>query len=164
MNITDIDDKIIKRARQNYLYEQYIAESRSLEHVIKDAQEVLQKLSNTVKNTTDTDKKQMFEKLLTRLKDSIENLENAVKTGDNKKVDEAKEKFIKESKDPLSDWLDSKFGATVKDNAIFAKLPHHWEDEFHKDMDDLNVKNILQFINSVLNQNNIIFRYSAPMF
>lgn len=40
MNITDIDDKIIKRARQNYLFEKYVAEKRSLEQVLKDAKEV----------------------------------------------------------------------------------------------------------------------------
>lgn len=40
MNITDIDDKIIKRARQNYLFEQYSSEKRPLEAVISDAKEV----------------------------------------------------------------------------------------------------------------------------
>lgn len=40
MNITDIDDKIIKRARQHYLYDKYVDEKRSLEQVIKDANEV----------------------------------------------------------------------------------------------------------------------------
>nr|CAH7726847.1 unnamed protein product [Callosobruchus chinensis] len=37
MNITDIDDKIIKRARQNHLYEKYVNEKHSLENVIADA-------------------------------------------------------------------------------------------------------------------------------
>lgn len=140
MNITDIDDKIIKRARQNYLYEQYSAEDRSLHAVLSDARQVLTKLSQTAKSTTDADKKQMFERLLVSLNDSIENLENAVKSGDTYKVEEATDKFVKDSKDPLSDWLDAKLGATVTDNAIFAKLPQYWEEEFHKDMDALNVK------------------------
>lgn len=39
MNITDIDDKIIKRARQNYLYEKYVAENRPLNEVLSDAKE-----------------------------------------------------------------------------------------------------------------------------
>ena len=34
MNITDIDDKIIKRARQNYLYEKFVAESKPLEETL----------------------------------------------------------------------------------------------------------------------------------
>lgn len=29
MNITDIDDKIIRRARRQYLYSEYVGESRS---------------------------------------------------------------------------------------------------------------------------------------
>lgn len=41
MNITDIDDKIITRARQNYLVEQYMSENHSLTEVIRDAKEVL---------------------------------------------------------------------------------------------------------------------------
>lgn len=40
MNITDIDDKIITRARQNYLFEQYILKKNSLPKVICDAKEV----------------------------------------------------------------------------------------------------------------------------
>lgn len=37
MNITDIDDKIIKRARQNYLFEEYVKEKKSLEKVLDDS-------------------------------------------------------------------------------------------------------------------------------
>lgn len=32
-----------------------------------------------------------------------------------------------------------KHGASVTDNAIFNSLPRHFEQEFHKDMDSLNV-------------------------
>lgn len=41
MNITDIDDKIITRARQNYLFEQYVLEKHPLPKVISDAKEVI---------------------------------------------------------------------------------------------------------------------------
>lgn len=40
MNITDIDDKIIKRARQNYLFDKYVAENHSLEVVLSDSKNV----------------------------------------------------------------------------------------------------------------------------
>lgn len=49
-----------------------------------------------------------------------------------------------DAKDPISDWLDSKYGSTVTDNAIFASLPRHWEQEFHNDMDSLNVSEPFQ--------------------
>jgi cysteinyl-tRNA synthetase len=64
MNITDIDDKIIKRARQNYLFEKYMAEERSLGAVLNDAKLVLENLLETTQNAIDYDKKQMYEKLL----------------------------------------------------------------------------------------------------
>lgn len=34
----------------------------------------------------------------------------------------------------------SQFGSDVTDHRIFAKLTQHWEDEFHKDMEALNVR------------------------
>lgn len=49
-----------------------------------------------------------------------------------------------DAKDPISDWLDSKYGSTVTDNAIFASLPRRWEQEFHNDMDSLNVSKSIQ--------------------
>lgn len=74
-----------------------------------------------------------------RLTNSIEDLEMAVKGGNTVKIGEAQKKFIQNCKDPLSDWLDCKYGLTVTENAIFAALPAYWEKEFHKDMDSLNV-------------------------
>ncbi len=41
MNITDVDDKIIRRARQNHLYEEYVKAAPSLEKVLEDANTVL---------------------------------------------------------------------------------------------------------------------------
>ncbi|KAF7266872.1 hypothetical protein GWI33_019804 [Rhynchophorus ferrugineus] len=139
MNITDIDDKIIKRARQNYLFEKYASEKKDLKTVVADAGSVLNNLTKKAKENIDPDKKPMYEKILTKLNESIENLENAIKSGSAEKVFEAQDTFIRESKDPLSDWLDGCYGATVTDNAIFSSLPKHWEEEFHKDMDSLNV-------------------------
>lgn len=64
MNITDIDDKIIKRARQNYLYENYVTESRSLEQLLADQKEVLDKFNETLKANTDPDKGVMMANML----------------------------------------------------------------------------------------------------
>ncbi|KAI4457327.1 cysteinyl-trna synthetase [Holotrichia oblita] len=81
----------------------------------------------------------MYEKLLTTLTKSIEELESAVKGGDRKDIESAQRQFIVDSRDPLADWLDSLYGGTVVDNAIFSSLPNRFENEFHKDMDALNV-------------------------
>lgn len=64
MNITDIDDKIIKRARQNYLYEQYVASSASLEQILEDHKQVLDQLNDVIANNTDPDKKTLLARTL----------------------------------------------------------------------------------------------------
>lgn len=86
------------------------------------------------------------------------NLETSVKAGDNTKLEEAKKAFLSDCKDPLSDWLDSKLGATVTDNAIFSILPSYWETEFHKDMDALNVIIINTIYCSIINKKFIFQR------
>nr|CAD7196689.1 unnamed protein product [Timema douglasi] len=139
MNITDIDDKIIKRARQNHLYEKYVQENYSLQKNLSDAKKVLDLFMVTVKTTIDLDKKCMIEKLLARMTSAVEELEDAVKSNDDTKTKEAQKILLTESRDPLSEWLDQEKGDSITDNSIFAELPRYWEAEFHKDMDALNV-------------------------
>ena len=137
MNITDIDDKIIKRARQNYLYEKYAAEMNELETLQTDVKESVDRLSKQMAATTDPDKKVMQEKMFAKVTAAVDKLTETVKLGQG--LPEAKSHLLAEAKDVLSDWLDSKHGMDVSDNAIFASLPRYWEEEFYKDMAALNV-------------------------
>lgn len=137
MNITDIDDKIIKRARQNYLYEKYAAEMNELETLQTDVKESVDRLSKQMAATTDPDKKVMQEKMFAKVTAAVDKLTETVKIGQG--LPEAKSHLLAEAKDVLSDWLDSKHGMDVSDNAIFASLPRYWEEEFYKDMAALNV-------------------------
>lgn len=139
MNITDIDDKIIKRARQNYLYEKYVEEARTLDEVLDDAKSVMCSFESTVKTTNDPDKKAMVQKMLCNVEKAIENLNDAVKSKDVAKIIEFQQLLLKKARDPLAEWLDKKKGATVTEHSIFNKLSQHWESEFHRDMDALNV-------------------------
>ncbi|XP_026825423.1 cysteine--tRNA ligase, cytoplasmic isoform X2 [Ooceraea biroi] len=139
MNITDIDDKIIKRARQNFLYEKYVEENHNLNEMLHDAREVLHVFENIVKDTTDTDKLCILENMLSKVTKAVKNLEQAVIEKDEKKIAEFQEALLKEAKDPLAEWLDKKEGSTITEHSIFNKLSQHWESEFHKDMDALNV-------------------------
>ncbi|XP_062563405.1 cysteine--tRNA ligase, cytoplasmic [Armigeres subalbatus] len=139
MNITDIDDKIIKRARQNFLYERYVERTTSLETLLEDNKEVMEAFQGNLVKTTDPDKKAMMERMLEKLTVAVDNLTIAVKSGEKDKVTDAQRQFLEDSKDPLSDLLDKKEGASVSENSIFETLPRFWEDEFHKDMDALNV-------------------------
>lgn len=66
-------------------------------------------------------------------------MDAAIKSGDDKAIETARVNFLQQSKDPLSDWLDKKYGSTVTENSIFESLPRFWENEFHKDMNALNV-------------------------
>lgn len=66
-------------------------------------------------------------------------LKAAVEENNSVEIDSSKCEMLKLAKDPISEWLDSKYGSTVSDNAIFSELPRYWENEFHKDMKALNV-------------------------
>ena len=50
------------------------------------------------------------------------------------------ENLISSSESVLGEWLDKLKGHEVTDNSIFSHLPRHYENEFNKDMDALNVR------------------------
>ncbi|XP_045763449.1 cysteine--tRNA ligase, cytoplasmic [Maniola jurtina] len=139
MNITDIDDKIIKRARQNYLYEKYIKEHKGLTNTIDDATAVVDFYEGVVKDATDPDKKITLQKMLDSVASAVKVLKAAIEENDSEKIKIAKNVMLKSAKDPISEWLDKKYGDTITDNEIFTALPRYWENEFHKDMKALNV-------------------------
>lgn len=139
MNITDIDDKIIKRARQNYLYDKYKQGAGALPALLDDQREVLEDFKRTCEKNTDPDKRVMLEKTLAKMNAAVEQLEQAVSAGDAVKVEEAKLNYLTEAKDPIADWIDKREGDQVTENSIFEALPRYWEDEFHNDMRSLNV-------------------------
>lgn len=88
MNITDIDDKIIQRARQNYLYEKYIEETQGLNNILDDTRKVMSHLEYVVTTTISIDKKYMLEKTLRKITKTIEDLEQAVKEKDEERIAE----------------------------------------------------------------------------
>ncbi|XP_039592953.1 cysteine--tRNA ligase, cytoplasmic isoform X1 [Polypterus senegalus] len=140
MNITDIDDKIIKRARQNYLFEQYKEKKNSPAQLLDDVQTALKPFTAKFNETTDLDKKQMLGRLKVAVEAAIGPLLETLQKGaaDSDMASKA-EKLLDEAKDLLSDWLDHQYGSQVTDNSIFSILPKYWEAEYHKDMEALNV-------------------------
>ncbi|XP_026763086.2 cysteine--tRNA ligase, cytoplasmic isoform X2 [Galleria mellonella] len=166
MNITDIDDKIIKRARQNYLYEKYMKNNRDINSTLDDATAALNYYDGLVRQTTDPEKRNTMQKIFENVAAAVKNLKSAVEMNDTEKINTAKSKLIESAADPLSAWLDNRYGSTVTDNAIFESLPRHWENEFHKDMKALNVQppdvltrvseyvpQIIRFIERILDNN-----------
>ena len=145
MNITDIDDKIIKRARQNHLYEKYLSKNHNLEKVLSDCNQVMLHFRTVVETTTDVDKRAMHERLFNSLTEEVRKVSESIKNGDAQRIECSKESLLVEARDLLSDWLDKQEGAGVTENAIFSKLPDYWEEKFHQDMEALNVSAISVF-------------------
>ena len=137
MNITDIDDKIIVRARQTHLLEQYAERCISLTCLISDIEEALSQLETKLVSETDKDILSMLTNLSNEVKDAI-NVPESHLANDGKS--DLIEHLLSVSHDVLMPWLDDKFGSTIIDNSIFSDLPRKWEEEFHKDMKSLNVR------------------------
>ncbi|KAG1664725.1 Cysteine--tRNA ligase, cytoplasmic [Nymphon striatum] len=137
MNITDIDDKIIARARQNYLYDEFVssASDNSVE-VIKLVKKALLVYENKMNETTDPDKKNMYNKILIDVQNRLQEFDSEPESECSEKL----KKLLNSSKDPLSMYLDKEKGSSVTNNSIFESLPRYWEQEFYKDMNALNVK------------------------
>ncbi|KAI5703614.1 hypothetical protein M8J75_014033 [Diaphorina citri] len=140
MNITDIDDKIIKRARQNYLFEKHVQENEiQTSKILKDIEEVMGAFESKMKLVTDPDKLTMMKNILSNVQEAKQDISAQPEGTINNIKNVTFQKLLTAVRDPLSDWLDSLHGSSITDNSIFATLPKHWEAEFHKDMADLNV-------------------------
>ncbi|XP_006911044.1 cysteine--tRNA ligase, cytoplasmic isoform X2 [Pteropus alecto] len=140
MNITDIDDKIITRARQNCLFERYREKQPPAAQLLDDVHAALQLLSVKLTETADPDKRQMRERIQQAVQLAAGLLEEAVRSDlPAEDVDSRAQVLLEEAKDLLSEWLDATLGSEVTDNSIFSKLPQFWEGEFHRDMAALNV-------------------------
>ncbi|KAI1298976.1 hypothetical protein EDD11_006598 [Mortierella claussenii] len=160
-NVTDIDDKIIKRARQNYLFNNFKAATVTVtpealakaeaawklyaESELKaiDATAVDQwaafseKISKdaTLKATLSTTHPK-FPMHFSALQEAFESIEQVKKSAAT--VDAAA--FCEANKTILSNLLDKELSHTVSDPKVFRDLAAYWEGEFFKDMDRLGVR------------------------
>lgn len=140
MNITDIDDKIIRRARQNHLFQQYRDRRPPAAQLLHDVHAALEPFSVKLSETVDPEKRQMLERTQQAVRRATEPLERALEARlAEEEVQSCVQVLLEEAKDLLSEWLDARFGSEVTDNSIFSTLPRFWEAEFHKDMEALNV-------------------------
>uniref|UniRef100_A0A915PWB8 Cysteine--tRNA ligase, cytoplasmic n=1 Tax=Setaria digitata TaxID=48799 RepID=A0A915PWB8_9BILA len=142
MNITDIDDKIIKRARQLYLLENYIAGKfgeLSVTKVIEDTLAALDKFKSKCIDEIDPDKKKMLGDMCINVNVAVKKLENSLLQSEQQEIENSKNELLDAAKDVLSDWLDSLYKHTVNDFAVFDRLAKKYENEFLYDMACLNV-------------------------
>ncbi|KAI8447359.1 cysteinyl-tRNA synthetase [Phakopsora pachyrhizi] len=166
MNVTDIDDKIIERARQQFLLQKLRNKSQRLSSdLLEDVsesfqmyyqktvgkavgevlnyEELLEKLKNEPKWKVEiSSKEEKFGMWLDSLAAAHQALNNA-RSSLSKSLDHSDQeaqKLINGSAEVLSKWLDNKFGSTVTDHAIFKNLAAYWEKSFFADMETLGVE------------------------
>jgi len=143
-NVTDIDDKIIKRARTKYLLEDYMKsmETASIKQIVDDVQSALQIHVQKMKDSqvNDPDKHKMYLSQMDKCMQASVNLNECVSKEASPELQRfAATSLVQESEPIVGEWLDKSRGHTVTDNAIFADLPRYFEESYDKDMQSLNV-------------------------
>jgi len=146
INITDIDDKIILRSRQNKLMDDFHKEAESMSSsqlqeavgaAVKIAKEKLAGKKPEVAAGASEKDKQECEKLTA---------EHGLKLGQFKELEakvaaakDDKAKLLATAREPLMAKLDKERGHLVTDHAIFNAHARHFENEYFEDMDALGV-------------------------
>lgn len=156
MNITDVDDKIINRARRNHLMDQYRSAATDLNKVIEDLERAVEeelgkqqkKISETgeefAKATLSRQKDELADRVkqeqlkvtkIIEARDLLQALkEEAKKLGGQEGIDML---LGQNAADNLASQLDAKLGATVTDHAIYKSHTLKYENEFWDDMSAL---------------------------
>ncbi|KAA0199558.1 hypothetical protein HAZT_HAZT007346 [Hyalella azteca] len=139
-NVTDIDDKIIKRARINYLYGEYKKEQRSPDTIAGDVIEAL-KLHQIRLAASDPDKHRMLMDQLNKVNIFASALQSIRQNSSStpEQLQDAALELVVAAEPVLGEWLDKEKGSTVTDNSLFLNLPRHFEKEYNQDMEKLNV-------------------------
>jgi len=127
MNITDIDDKIIRRARQNHLFDNWKKASPQKDDIVDLATKGIERFQSKHDKEEDADKKKMYADHLTKARAALGAFESP-------------EAVFDACVDSMSDHLDAEKGSTVTDNSIFETLPRYWEGKYFEDMAALNIE------------------------
>lgn len=150
MNVTDIDDKIILRARRDYLWLQFVKVhsptaddlmSRGMKALGSRKDKLLHTLSELDAQCGTADKrtlKGVTEQIAAtklKLKNQIEALSEL--SDSVPPTDERLEHLVK---DAISEELDFQSGASITDHSIFAAHASRFEEEFLEDMERLGVR------------------------
>lgn len=141
-NVTDIDDKIIIKSRQEHLFGKFVEENKTItEDLIAQINEAwTQYVSKNLSYDSSSDFTEFCSKL-----DITTNAKFPMyiklATRAQKALKEPKDiKFLlEEVKDVVVPMLDTKYGSSITDLGIFRKTSSHWEQKFDQDMERLNV-------------------------
>eukprot|EP00760_Papus_ankaliazontas_P000051 PhM_4_TR10015/c0_g1_i1/m.34863/K01883/CARS, cysS; cysteinyl-tRNA synthetase len=148
MNITDIDDKIIKRARINKLLDDYLKEKTTFEAVMPDAREALASAEAALAKKAEALAAPLCSSASTRQKTEREeklgevDLKRGMLSETKSKLEGAKTlpELMTVARDVLGDWLDARLGSQPMSNDIFDQHARRFEREFMDDMKALNIR------------------------
>jgi cysteinyl-tRNA synthetase len=157
MNITDVEDKIILRARRNHLMASYLAKEGSERgRLLQDAcealrsaeQKQLSKLKEAEVELEGVDCSDASgQKRLDGLKEAVEQekllyskVASALKEVEGMDASTSQEDILRVSKDSLAAYIDEVHKESVSDPEIFRQHAARFEAEFLEDMDTLNVR------------------------
>lgn len=153
-NVTDIDDKIIIAARQEYLFDEKLTKiyQEVNEDLIKNAKLYLSYYINKNLPSFENDDILQFKKWINSIKiDEISKTNpkfpmyiKAAKLAfetiySSESPSTPVNEYLSNIKEVAMPYLDKEFGSTVNDPEIFKKLPSFWENKFNEDMAKLNV-------------------------
>ncbi|KAJ7569164.1 hypothetical protein O6H91_01G064100 [Diphasiastrum complanatum] len=157
MNVTDVDDKIINRARRNHLLERYVKNVTKIHTVIEDVslafeeetrkqqKKIIMTETELEKVSSSRQKEELDDKLrqenlkLHKLKQAREVFEK-LKDEDLSTGNPLEILLSGDVADVLASQLDAKEGATVTDHEIFRAHAARYENDFFEDMENLGVK------------------------
>ncbi|KAL9106659.1 MAG: hypothetical protein Q9227_008311 [Pyrenula ochraceoflavens] len=161
-NVTDVDDKIILKARQRFLFDRFRAESgntinANVRQVLEESYHTYLRKRLPLINSSAPPEPQDFELAAqqayaealspekagdeqAKIKMHINTIKSAVTTYTSS-VSMTSEEFFEAIRDVVSPFLDQTEGARInsKDHTIFSKLTREYEQLFDRDMRDLNV-------------------------
>lgn len=142
MNITDIDDKIIKRARSNYLCDKFI--DHFVEKIYTMKKDLLGQVRQAVENykirrkdEQDPAKLEMINNIESSSKIAIKDLCDLFEGVPN--YGHKLRQLLEKLRDVIADEQDVQLAHTVSDHQIFKALTLKYEQEFHEDMQRLDV-------------------------
>ena len=149
MNITDVDDKIIKRGREGYLYKKFCDDvsvdvgemsqakfDSAASTLVAVGEYTLKTATKKLEASEAPEERQLYLKRVDEAKGIISNVNDVISTKD---IDSLK-KMVPTMKSQIGEYLDSEYGSDVRDKKIFDALAKENEKAYFEDMENLGIR------------------------